>query len=78
MACRKGSNAKRIIVTTVAPWASAFATTTIRPMQWYIGATARTVSAGPSVSRGSSCASWATAARCVISTPFGSPVVPLE
>jgi hypothetical protein len=78
MARRNGSNAKRAMVTTVAPWTSAFAATTTRPMQWYIGATARTVSSGPSPSTASFCASWATAARCVISTPLGNPVVPLE
>jgi hypothetical protein len=38
------SSSKRGIVATVAPWQSAFKTTQIRPMQWYIGATARTVS----------------------------------
>ena len=78
MSSRKGSNSKRGNVTTVAPEVSALDSVTTKPMTWAKGATATTVSRGPSFSVARAWAMATTTFACVSMTPLGRPVVPLE
>jgi len=65
-------------VTSVAPDASALAMVMTNPMTWAKGATATTVSRGPSFSAARTWPTPATTFAWVSMTPLGSPVVPLE
>ena len=75
---RKGSKANRGNVTTVAPEVSALVSVMTKPMTWAKGATAATVSRGPSFSPARACAMATTTFAWVSMTPLGRPVVPLE
>jgi hypothetical protein len=69
---------KRGIVTTRAPASSGAASVTTKPITWQNGASASTVSRAVSPSRSSTWRAPARRLRWLSSTPFGSPVVPLE